>query len=531
MSFLPFLRSRSRYVPEVIAPGEIQITDREADARLRFLGLTVADLGVVTRWKATCEARAPEMVEDFYRHIMSESRTADIIKTHTTVERQKPMVTRYLATMLTGRIDDAYLGYRRKVGVIHDHIDLDSNWFVAMYEVIRRHMVAAVRESGAPEPEVDRFATAFQRLLQVDIAVVITALTDSRRERMEALLRGEAVRFMEEVSAVLMKLGDGDLSVRIVGEYGPENSRVQEAFNEAIGMLRTAFAEVSRAAEQVTAASEEINGASQTLASGSNAQAANLEEASAGTHELSALAGGNAEQAAEAQRIATTAAGASREGGEAVERLGRAVREMQESADATARILKSIDEIAFQTNLLALNAAVEAARAGDAGRGFSVVADEVRALAIRSASAARQTADLIDASRVSATAGVTVSSEVSRQFGRINEGIEKVRTVVEAIARGSSEQRQGTTQLSVSLDQVSGVTQQTAAAAEETASASQELSAQAMSLMEIVGRFDLGERAGARAGEVPANLRARPASPPAMPRAGARSRAPRPRVP
>ena len=490
---LPFVgRARARHVPLAIAPGTIDISDREADARLRFLGLTADDVGVIAHWKAACETRAPEMVEDFYRHIMAESRTADIIRKHTTIERQKPMVTRYLATMLTGRIDDTYLAYRRKVGVVHDHIDLDSNWYVAMYEVIRRHMVDAVRASGAPAEEVDRFAVSFQRLLQADIAVVITALTDSRRERMEALLRGEAVRFMEEVSAVLIRLGKGDLTVRIAGEYGPENSRVQQAFNEAITMLRTSFGDVARAAEQVTAASEEINAASQTLASGSNTQAANLQEASAGTHELAALAGGNADRAGQARDVAATASEASREGGTAVQRLETAVREMQESAVATARILKSIDEIAFQTNLLALNAAVEAARAGEAGRGFSVVADEVRALAVRAAASAKQTSEMIEQSKSSATTGVAVSAEVARQFGRINEGIGQLRTVVEAIARGSNEQKIGTSQLSGSLDQVSSVTQQTAAAAEETASSSAELSAQAMSLMEIVGRFDLG---------------------------------------
>ena len=472
--------------------GQLAVTDPDIRKRIDFLRVTAADLGVIRAWENACRTACDPMIDDFYQFIARTRETQAIIERYTTVDRQRPMVTKYVLGMFSGALDDQYITYRQHVGRVHVRIDLDSNWYVAMYEVIRRHMVDAVRASGAPAEEVDRFAVSFQRLLQADIAVVITALTDSRRERMEALLRGEAVRFMEEVSAVLIRLGKGDLTVRIAGEYGPENSRVQQAFNEAITMLRTSFGDVARAAEQVTAASEEINAASQTLASGSNTQAANLQEASAGTHELAALAGGNADRAGQARDVAATASEASREGGTAVQRLETAVREMQESAVATARILKSIDEIAFQTNLLALNAAVEAARAGEAGRGFSVVADEVRALAVRAAASAKQTSEMIEQSKSSATTGVAVSAEVARQFGRINEGIGQLRTVVEAIARGSNEQKIGTSQLSGSLDQVSSVTQQTAAAAEETASSSAELSAQAMSLMEIVGRFDLG---------------------------------------
>jgi len=261
---------------EVIPPGSIAVSDPEVMTRLRFLGLSEDDLGVICRWSAVCQSRSAVMIEDFYSHIMKERQTADIIRKHTTIERQKPMITRYLATMLTGRVDDEYIGYRRKVGQIHDRVDLDSNWFVAMYDVIRRHMVDAVGSSGATAAQKERFTEAFTRLLQVDIAVVITALTDARQARMEELLRGENARFLKEVSQVMVALGEGDLTVRVRGSYMDENAAAAEAFNDAIETLRAAFVEVSQAADQVAAASQQISAASQELATGAGNQAAHL---------------------------------------------------------------------------------------------------------------------------------------------------------------------------------------------------------------------------------------------------------------
>jgi methyl-accepting chemotaxis protein len=169
---------------------------------------------------------------------------------------------------------------------------------------------------------------------------------------------------------------------------------------------------------------------------------------------------------------------------------------MKAGADATARIVRTIDEIAFQTNLLALNAAVEAARAGDAGRGFAVVADEVRALAQRSAAAARETGLLIQASLERAEAGATLAREVSTQLDEIDERVRVVGEVTERIAQASGAQDAATATVRTAMDAMQALVQQSAANAEESAAAAQELTAQAASQLRAGGQ--LRDRAPAR---------------------------------
>jgi methyl-accepting chemotaxis protein len=179
-------------------------------------------------------------------------------------------------------------------------------------------------------------------------------------------------------------------------------------------------------------------------------------------------------------------------------KLSDAMSEIRASADQTARIIKTIDEIAFQTNLLALNAAVEAARAGDAGRGFAVVAEEVRALALRSAEASRTTSGLLEHSKHSAERGAALSTEVSAQIESLRTRITQVGSVMDQIADASTQQREGVQQITTAVAQVNGVTQQVAANAEESASAAQELASQADRQFELVSSFTL-DAGGARA--------------------------------
>ncbi len=167
-------------------------------------------------------------------------------------------------------------------------------------------------------------------------------------------------------------------------------------------------------------------------------------------------------------------------------RMSEAIEKMKSSSDETAKIIKTIDEIAFQTNLLALNAAVEAARAGEAGKGFAVVAEEVRNLAQRSAKAAKSTELLIEESQQNADNGVVVTKEVGEILQQITESIQEVTALIADVSAASNEQAQGIAHVNTAVAEMDKVTQLNANNAEQSTSASEELSAQARQLDQMV---------------------------------------------
>jgi len=243
---------------------------------------------------------------------------------------------------------------------------------------------------------------------------------------------------------------------------------------------------MTRGSEQVTSASGQVSESSQQMAQGASEQASALEETSSSLEEMASMTKQNAENAKQANTMSGDARGATAKGQEAMTRMSEAITKIKASSDETAKIIKTIDEIAFQTNLLALNAAVEAARAGEAGKGFAVVAEEVRNLAQRSAEAAKNTSELIEGSQKNADDGVSVSGEVESILKDIAENVQKVTELIGEVAAASEEQSQGIEQVNTAVAQMDKVTQSNAANAEESASASEELSGQARELNEMV---------------------------------------------
>ena len=246
---------------------------------------------------------------------------------------------------------------------------------------------------------------------------------------------------------------------------------------------------LTRSADQVTSGSAQISSSSQQLAQGTTEQASGLEQSSAALQEMSSMTRQNADHARQADTMMQEASSLVARGVDAMKDMSRAIDQIQSSAGQTAKIIHTIDEIAFQTNLLALNAAVEAARAGEAGKGFAVVAEEVRNLARRSAEAARNTTDLIDDSRRNAEAGVAAATTMARHLLDIQQSSARVSALIQDIAGASKEQAQGLDQVNAAVAEMDKVVQSNASTAEESASAAEELSAQARELNAMVAEL------------------------------------------
>jgi len=240
------------------------------------------------------------------------------------------------------------------------------------------------------------------------------------------------------------------------------------------------------AAQQTSEAATQVSSASQALAEGSSEQAASLEETSSSLEEMSSMTKRNAENSRHANDLTREARHAADTGAKDMQAMSTAMHGIKASSDEIAKIIKTIDEIAFQTNILALNAAVEAARAGEAGAGFAVVAEEVRALAQRSATAAKETAAKIEDAIGKSKEGVEISTKVAASLGAIVEKVRQVDTLINDVATASSEQNEGVQQINGAVSQMDKVVQNNASAAEESAAAAEELNAQAAMLHDSV---------------------------------------------
>ncbi len=275
---------------------------------------------------------------------------------------------------------------------------------------------------------------------------------------------------------------------------------------------------IAEGAAQVASASDQVSKSSQSLAQGASEQAASLEETSSSLEELSSMTRHNAESAATAKDLSTQTRAAADTGHADMTEMRTAMDAIKTSSADIAKIIKSIDEIAFQTNILALNAAVEAARAGEAGMGFAVVAEEVRALAQRSANSAKETASKIEVAIRNGEHGVLISDKVAQSLGVIVEKARKVDEIVAEIATASHEQNQGIGQINTAVSQMDKVTQSNAGSAEETAAAAEELNAQSVTLKESVTHLRQlvgGGRQHAIANAAPAHTTLTKSAPPA----------------
>lgn len=273
------------------------------------------------------------------------------------------------------------------------------------------------------------------------------------------------------------------------------------SINKLVNVLKNSIARLSEGSAQVAAASGQVGTSSQILAEGSSEQAASLEETSASLEEISSMAEQGTESASGLDNTIKQEINPNLEKiAKDMEEMKTAIASTVEAGQETAKIVKTIDDIAFQTNILALNAAVEAARAGEAGAGFSVVAEEVRNLAMRSAEAAQSTSGLIADANQKTTLASSLSNSIIEMMQLNFQHADQISGTVNEIKNSAQEQSTGISQISRAVEEMDKVLQTFASSSEENAGAAQELNAQSEEinqtiedLAQMVGRAALAE--------------------------------------
>ncbi len=303
------------------------------------------------------------------------------------------------------------------------------------------------------------------------------------------------IKPVEEASDCLEQMAKGNLDVAVKGDYKGDHAKIKDALNRTIDLMNEILSQVSVAVDQVDTGSRQVSDASQSLSQSSTESASSIEEISATMQEINSQTRQNAENATQANKLSGDARNSAEEGNNKMRDMKKAMAEINEASASVAKIIKAIDEIAFQTNLLALNAAVEAARAGKHGKGFTVVAEEVRNLAQRSAKAAKETAEMIEGSIKKAENGAKIAEDTAKSLEIIVSGSAKVTDLIGEIAAAAREQEKAVTQVNQGLTQIDQVTQQNTATAEEAAAASEELSSQAADLKGMLAKFSLKKSA------------------------------------
>ena len=305
-------------------------------------------------------------------------------------------------------------------------------------------------------------------------------------------LVGTVEQGLSAAGTTLARVSKGDLTAAMEGSYSGAFAALQRDMNRMIKALRGLVGNIKGSTTNLALSSKELRDTSDDLSRKAEQNAASLEETSAALEQLSANISQVNNNVEEANKNARVARETAEESGGVASDAAEAMNRISEASKEIANVVTAINDISFQINLLALNAGVEAARAGDAGRGFSVVASEVRQLAQRAGEAATEIEAVIVRSDLAVSEGVTKVQNAQRSFEKISDSVIGVSDRIEHVSRAVNEQVAGINEIANAVAEIDNISQKQAASFEEVTAASNVLSAEADGLARSTAQFDIG---------------------------------------
>jgi methyl-accepting chemotaxis protein len=483
--------------------------------RLAFIGLGPGEQARIRDVQDALIAALPAALETFYARLKSFPETRRFFSDDSHADRARQKQLGHWERIASGHFDADYVGAVTSVGRVHARIGLEPRWYIGGYALLLEQLIGKVLEArwpkgrfggqmpGAAERGAEIGAIVKAALLDMDYAIsVYLEASEAARLKAEAQARAiELAKTAQREQAVarvgegMAALAKGDLTFRMTADIPAEYAEIRDQFNGAMDRLQEMVATIKTTSSAIAASSREISSGAENLSSRTEQQASALEESAATTEQLAASVKMSSQASRESVALADDATSVARAGGTIVHDAVDAMTRIEGASKRISEITGVIDGIAFQTNLLALNAAVEAARAGDAGRSFAVVAAEVRALAQRSAQAAKDITGLIASSDAEVTEGVKLVRLAGTTLEKIVDASLRVSATVSEIATAAGEQANGIDEMSQTVTHMDEITQHNATLAEESAASARTLLEQTEQLNRLVSAFRTQESA------------------------------------